>query len=78
MATDSPTPPSVLCSSEAAKLLGISKTRINQIASVGGLPEPAGYLGKHRRRLWRTEDIVEWATARGRSLHWDDLNDYLA
>lgn len=62
----------VVGSSDIGKFLGISKTRVNQLLDEGRLPKPIQQQGKGR--LWLTEDIVTWATERGRTMHFEALN----
>ena len=45
--------------SDIARLLGVSRQRVNQLAGRPGFPRPIGYLG--RSAVWRRRDIEAWA-----------------
>ena len=56
----------VLGITEVAKLLGISRQRVDQLSkSDPDFPEPVAELG--RGRVWSREAIEAWAKATGRS-----------
>lgn len=56
---------------EISALLGVSRTRVGQLISLGTLP-PA-----HQRlrmgSIWYVDDIVEWAENRNRNLDYEAL-----
>jgi hypothetical protein len=56
---------------ELTWLLGVSRTRVGQLASLGTLP-PA-YQQLHMGRIWYVNDIIDWAESRGRTIHLDAL-----
>ena len=56
---------------EISWLLGVSRTRVGQLISLGTLP-PA-YQRLHMGSVWYVDDIVQWAEARNRKLHRDAL-----
>lgn len=49
---------------EIAHYLGVSRQRVTQLASRPDFPAPTAVLASGK--VWRTEDIEEWAKARGR------------
>jgi prophage regulatory protein len=50
---------------EIAKLLGVSRQRVDQLVRLGaGFPEPVAEL--EAGRIWLAEDIDKWARAAGR------------
>jgi hypothetical protein len=50
---------------EVAEMLGVSKQRVNQMAtSRGGFVRPVAVL--KAGRIWRRQDIVQWAKANRR------------
>lgn len=50
---------------EAARRLGVSRQRLQQLALRDDFPEPLGVLG--RANVWRSSDIAAWAADHGRS-----------
>ena len=50
---------------EVAAHLGVSRQRVNQLASGGDLPEPVAVL--EAGRIWLADDIRAWAAERGRT-----------
>jgi prophage regulatory protein len=49
---------------EIAKLLGVSRQRVQQLASLPGFPQPDAVLAMGK--VWRKADILAWAQAAGR------------
>lgn len=49
---------------EAARRLGVSRQRLQQLAARDDFPEPLGVLG--RANVWRSSDVAEWAATQGR------------
>lgn len=43
---------------EIAEMLGVTRTRVNQIAREVGFPKPYGKL--HMGKVWRRADIEAW------------------
>jgi predicted DNA-binding transcriptional regulator AlpA len=54
---------------EIARMLGVTRQRVDQLANEPGFPEPEVVLS--RIRVWRTEDIRQWAERTGRTIHDD-------
>jgi predicted DNA-binding transcriptional regulator AlpA len=50
-------------------MLGVTRQRVDQLANEPGFPEPEVVLS--RIRVWRTEDIRQWAERTGRTIHDD-------
>ena len=50
---------------DIARLLGITRQRVEQLAQRDDFPEPAGLVGG-RRRVWHEADIRRWAKKTGR------------
>lgn len=44
--------------SEIAKLLGVTRQRVNQLAKEPSFPAPVAQLGLGA--VWRTEDVLRW------------------
>ena len=51
--------------SEAARRLGVSRQRLQQLAARPDFPDPLGVLG--RANVWRDADIAAWAAEHDRS-----------
>lgn len=51
---------------EIADLLGVTRQRVHQLTSRRDFPEPVVSL--RLGKVWRTEDVVAWARARGREV----------
>jgi predicted DNA-binding transcriptional regulator AlpA len=49
---------------EIAKLLGVSRQRVQQLASGPDFPQPEAVLAMGK--VWGKADILEWARAAGR------------
>jgi predicted DNA-binding transcriptional regulator AlpA len=49
---------------EIARLLGVSRQRVQQLASEPDFPQPDAVLAMGK--VWRKADILEWARAAGR------------
>jgi predicted DNA-binding transcriptional regulator AlpA len=49
---------------EVAKLLGVSRQRVNQLSHRDDFPEPVARLAAGP--VWQTVDIERWARASGR------------
>lgn len=49
---------------EAARRLGVSRQRLQQLAARDDFPEPLGVLG--RANVWRSSDVAKWAARQGR------------
>lgn len=49
---------------------GISRQRVHQITSRADFPEPEATL--MMGKVWRTDDVREWAAKHGREIHEDD------
>ena len=47
---------------EIARLLGVSRQRVDQLTAVPGFPEPIATIAAGR--IWQREDIVRWNAAR--------------
>jgi hypothetical protein len=52
---------------EISWLLGVSRTRVGQLISLGTLPPAHQRL--HMGSVWYVDDIVDWAESRNRTLH---------
>lgn len=53
----------VLGTHEIAEMLGVTRSRVNQMARErGGLPRPLGVL--HMGKVWRRSDIEAWMRKR--------------
>lgn len=59
--------------SDLVSLFGVSRTRAEQIVRTPGFP-PASYVGAKRTRVWERDEVLTWATKRGREIH-DDRDD---
>jgi predicted DNA-binding transcriptional regulator AlpA len=53
---------------EIAQLLGVTRQRVNALASRPSFPKPEAVLTAGR--IWRRSDIEEWARQAGRALKW--------
>lgn len=51
---------------EIARMLGVSRQRVDQLRKSGEFPEPVDVLAVGR--IWRRADVAAWAVAHGRSL----------
>lgn len=51
---------------EIARLLGVSRQRVQQLTRTPGFPTPAATLGMGH--VWHTADIRDWASETGRRL----------
>lgn len=49
---------------EVAKLLGVSRQRVQQLARRTDFPEPVARLAA--TPVWESEDVEQWARERGR------------
>lgn len=49
---------------EVATMLGVTRTRVSQLAKTDGFPTPVANLAAGP--VWRTADVQEWARAKGR------------
>jgi predicted DNA-binding transcriptional regulator AlpA len=47
---------------EIAEMLGVTRSRVNQMALQRGFPKPYGVL--HAGKIWRRADIEAWARRR--------------
>jgi predicted DNA-binding transcriptional regulator AlpA len=57
---------SLVGTAEVAEMLGVSRQRVDQLTRTDeDFPEP---LTTGRYRVWRRQDIVEWARATGREI----------
>lgn len=61
------TPMHLVGPSEVARLLGVTRQRVDQLASEDDFPAPEVILT--RIRIWRTDDIKAWAKRTGRPIH---------
>lgn len=52
---------------EIAKLLGVSRQRVQQIVNRDDFPPPVIELAMGK--IWRTDDVRLWATSRGREVN---------
>lgn len=52
---------------EVARMLGVSRQRVTQLAAADDFPEPEAVLAAGK--VWRTEEIRRWAEATGRVVH---------
>lgn len=50
---------------EAARRLGVSRQRLQQLAARDDFPEPLGVLG--RANVWRSSDVAAWAVEHDRT-----------
>lgn len=51
-------------SAEIAELFGVSRQRVQQLTSRPDFPEPFDVLAMGK--VWKREDVLAWARARGR------------
>ncbi len=51
--------PELVNVAEIARRLGLSHSRVHQLAARRDFPRPAAIVGK--RRAWRWEDVEAWA-----------------
>lgn len=51
---------------EIARMLGVSRQRVNQLANDPGFPEPLAVLAMGK--VWLRRDIVRWAREHGRTI----------
>ena len=58
-------PPDVVGVQEIARMLGLSRARVESLVDSKGFPEPT-QLG--RGRVWSRTDVVEWARSVGRTV----------
>lgn len=49
---------------EVADMLGVTRTRVSQLASVSGFPEPVARLAAGP--VWARDDVERWARETGR------------
>jgi predicted DNA-binding transcriptional regulator AlpA len=49
---------------EIAEMLGVSRQRVTQLTEQPGFPKPEVNLAMGK--VWRTEDVIEWAKQTGR------------
>ncbi len=54
---------------EIARMLGVSRQRVSQLAETEQFPEPTVRLSAGP--VWKREDIEQWAERTGRSIHDD-------
>ena len=59
-------PVELVSTAEIARLLGLTRQRVQQLAKTPGFPPPAARL--NMGAVWHTADIRCWATATGRSM----------
>lgn len=52
---------------EIAKILGITKQRVNQLALTDDFPKPLAKLSAGR--IWDRADVEKWAAETGRTIH---------
>jgi predicted DNA-binding transcriptional regulator AlpA len=50
---------------EIAKMLGVTRQRVHQLAKSYGFPEPVARLAQGP--IWHATDVEEWAERTGRS-----------
>ena len=53
----------LLSTGDVAQLLGVTGTRVRQLALDGALPKPVGVL-PGGRRVWRRRDVETWMRER--------------
>ncbi len=54
--------PGLMGTAEVAGLLGVSRQRVLQLAQQTGFPQSVAVL--KMGKIWRTEDVTRWASAR--------------
>lgn len=54
----------LVSATEIAVMLGLSRQRVQQLASSGELPEPLGVLEVSHTKIWLRADIEAWMEAR--------------
>lgn len=59
--------PELVGTAEIMAYLGVSRQRVQQLASSADFPAPVTTLAVGR--LWRTSDVIAWAKQRGREIH---------
>jgi len=59
-------PLDLVSTAEIARLLGVSRQRVQQLTKTGGFPPPAATL--NMGSVWHTSDVVAWAEKTGRRL----------
>lgn len=56
----------MVSTAEIARLLGVTRQRVQQLAKTPAFPRPAATLGMGN--VWHTADIRAWASETGRRL----------
>jgi predicted DNA-binding transcriptional regulator AlpA len=51
---------------EIARMLGVSRQRVDQLRTADGFPDPVHVLAIGR--IWRATDIAAWAASTGRTV----------
>lgn len=59
----------VMGAAEIAVLFGVSRQRVQQLATLPGFPRPLARLSMGK--VWSTSQVRQWALARGRPLPGD-------
>ena len=59
----------IVGTTEVARMLGVSRQRVLQLAARPGFPEPLGRLPKGN--VWRKDDVKSWAAEKGREVRDD-------
>jgi len=59
---------------EISEMLSTSNARATQLVRSPGFPEPAYYLSA--KRIWRTQDVVDWAISVGRDVRLPTMRLY--
>ena len=59
--------PPVLAMGEISELLGVGKTRAQQVVANDAFPAPIANLGVGK--IWSTEDVVAYCEQTGREVH---------
>lgn len=58
---------------ELGVMFGVSRQRVAQLTGRADFPEPIATL--KMGKVWRTEDVVRWAEAKGRAIRPLDADD---
>jgi predicted DNA-binding transcriptional regulator AlpA len=57
-------PPDLVAPAEIARMIDVSRQRVDQLSRQKGFPDP--YVVTGGRRLWLRSDVLKWAKANGR------------
>lgn len=59
---------------EIARIFDVGRQRADAMTRHSTFPAPVADL--KAGRIWRTEDIYQWAAMRGRTIHWRPEDDH--